>query len=504
MNSLSTYSRLSHYLIESSVLSSTASLLSWDELVYMPPKAADGRAKQLSLLARMVHERFITPQVTEQIAELAGQPLDADAASNVREWKRNHERAIKIPPALIEEMSSTAVHSREAWGEARKTSDFAHFKPWLTKTIELQRQLATCLCGHAPTSVEELYDSLLDAFEPHETTAHLRSVFGELRPRLTGLIHKVAGSSRKAPADLLKRKYPLAKQRTLAERAAKLIGYDLQAGRVDTTTHPFCSGIGPGDTRITTRFDENDFGNCFFSVLHETGHALYDQGLPAEHWGTPLGEAVSLGVHESQSRLWENLVGRSEPFWRFFFPQTKKAFAKVLGDVALDDWLFAINAIQPSLIRTEADEASYNLHVLLRFELELLLLSGELPVDDLPAEWNRRMEQYLGVKVPSDREGCLQDVHWSQGAFGYFPTYTLGNLNAANLFAKARQDLGDLDGQIEQGKFRPLLEWLRANVHQHGQRYPARELMKRATGQELSIEPLMEHLEAKAERYYGT
>ena len=271
------------------------------------------------------------------------------------------------------------------------------------------------------------------------------------------LIARVRESGKKPPVEILHRSYPVDRQRELALAAAKQIGFDFAAGRLDTTLHPFCSGITPGDVRITTRYDEHDFGNCFFSVIHETGHAVYEQGLPAEHWGTPLGDAASLGVHESQSRLWENLVCRGEAFWRFFYPQAQAAFPQSLGDVSADTFLFAINAIQPSLIRTESDEATYNLHIILRFELEQQLLWGDLSVDALPEAWNRGMNSTLGITVPDDRRGCLQDVHWSQGAFGYFPTYTLGNLNAAALFARARADLGDLDGQIARGEFAPLL-----------------------------------------------
>lgn len=497
-----TYETLCQYLTESAILASSAALLGWDELTYMPPQAADGRARQMSLIARMCHERLIAPHVGEELHALAAQPLPPGQAANVRQWKRNHARAVNVPPALVEEMTSTAVHARQAWSQARAANHYALFQPHLAKTIDLQRQYAACILGHASASTDELYDALLDAYEPYETTAHLRTLFSQLRPRLSALIAQVAGSNRNAPVEILHRHYPIDKQRELSVHAARLIGFDTGAGRLDTTVHPFCSGIGPGDTRITTRFDEGDFGNCFFSVLHETGHALYEQGLPAGHWGTPLGEAVSLGVHESQSRLWENLVGRSESFWRFFYPQAQSAFPQALGQTHPEDFLFAINAIGPSLIRTESDEATYNLHILLRFELELELLSGELPVADLPQVWNQRVKQYLNIEVPIDREGCLQDVHWSQGGFGYFPTYTLGNLNAAALFAKASEDLVDLDGQIARGDFAPLLAWLRDKVHRHGQYYPAGELIRQATGHELSIEPLLKHLQANVSRYY--
>jgi len=497
-----TYRELHAWLVETAVLGSTASLLGWDELTYMPPKGADGRARQMSLLSRMCHEQFTQKKVGQQLGELMGQKVDEDAAANVREWKRAYDRAVKVPASLVEEIARSGVIARQAWGEARGKSEYAIFKPHLARTIELQRQLAACLCGHQPTSADEQYDVLLDAYEPYETSANLRVIFGQLREQLVPLIARVRQSGKVAPVEILKRPYPVEKQRELSLEAAKRIGFDLQAGRLDTTLHPFCSGITPGDVRITTRYDENDFGNCFFSVMHETGHAMYEQGLPAEHWGTPLGDAASLGVHESQSRLWENLVCRSEAFWRFFYPKAQAAFSQALGNVPADQFLFAVNAIRPSLIRTESDEATYNLHVILRFGLEQRLLWGELPVDGLPEAWNKGMKEMLGVEVPDDRRGCLQDVHWSQGAFGYFPTYTLGNLNAAALFTAARRDLGDLDGQIARGEFAPLLAWLRERIHRHGKRYPARELVRRAAGQELSIAPLLAHLKARIDRFW--
>lgn len=496
------YRTLADYLIENTVLASTGALLDWDEQTYMPPQGADGRSRQISLLSRMTHERFISRQVGDALGELAAAPLDEDAAANVREWQRLYHRAVRVPASLVQEMARTSVLSRQAWGQARAESSFAPFKPFLSRVIDLRRQYAACVLNHQPTSSDELYDALLDDYEPYATTAEIRDIFHQLRPRLVSLVAAVQASPRKAPADILHRCYPVQAQKEFSERTARLIGFDFQAGRLDATVHPFCTGITPGDTRITTRFDEYDFSNCFFSVIHETGHALYDQGLPRDRWGTPLGEAVSLGVHESQSRLWENLVARSEPFWQFLYPQAQAAFPAALAAVPLHDFLFAINEVSPSLIRTEADEVTYNLHIILRFEIEQLLLSGQLPVDDLPTHWNRLMQELLNIQVPDDRHGCLQDVHWSQGAFGYFPTYTLGNLNAAALFDAAGKALGDLPAQLATGESAPLLNWLRTHIHQHGKRYPARQLVQNATGSPLSIQPLVRHLETKVARYY--
>jgi carboxypeptidase Taq len=306
-------------------------------------------------------------------------------------------------------------------------------------------------------------------------------------------------SGRKAPIEILHRRYPADAQEKLSRQAAAAIGFDFSAGRLDVTVHPFCSGFGPGDTRITTRYDENNFGDAFFGVLHETGHGLYEQGLPAEHFG----DSISLGIHESQSRLWENFVGRGRPFWRHFLPKARAAFGAALDAVTDDQWIFAVNSVQPSFIRTESDETTYNLHTLLRFELETAMLDGRLSVNDIPAAWNEKMRKYLGITPPDDARGCLQDVHWSGGGIGYFPTYTLGNLYAAQFFAQAHADLGDLDAQLARGEFAPLLTWLRQNIHRHGKRYRAADLVQRVTGRPLSSAPLLAHLQRKAAELYG-
>jgi carboxypeptidase Taq len=312
----------------------------------------------------------------------------------------------------------------------------------------------------------------------------------------------VAGSNRRAPVELLAGHYPQGRQETLSKMAAAAIGFDFEAGRLDVSAHPFCAELGPSDTRMTTRYDEADFTGSFFGVMHETGHALYDQGLPHAHWGTPRGSYVSLGIHESQSRLWENLVGRSRSFWRFFLPKARQAFPS-LEKVSEDTFAFAINEIQPSLIRTESDEATYNLHIMLRFDLEQAMLRGELSAEDLPSVWNQRMKSDLGVVPPNDAQGCLQDIHWAGGAIGYFPTYTLGNLYAAQLFEQACRDVGDLNAMFAAGEFAPLLNWLRRGIHSKGQTFTARQLVKNLTGESLKSNPLMDHLSRKAAEYYG-
>jgi carboxypeptidase Taq len=495
-----TYRSLLVELREIALLGSVNSVLEWDERTQLPPKGTEHRAAQSSLLARMVHERFTSPRIDEQLHEVEGSALvhdpESDAAANVRETRRSYDRARKLPASLVEEMTRVAVLAQQVWGEAKQKSDYRLFEPWLVKTLELKRQEARCV-GYTA----DMYDALLDEFEPGETTANLRKTFEQLRGPLVTLIGKIVDSGRKAPLEILERNYPPDAQQKLARVAAEAVGFDFQAGRLDVSLHPFCTGLGPGDTRITTRYDPKYFGDAFFGVLHESGHALYEQGLPPEHYGTPLGEAVSLGIHESQSRMWENLVGRGRAFWRHFLPPARKVFAEQLQGVTDEQWYFAINDIRPSLIRTEADEATYNLHVLLRFEIEQALLSDQLKSADLPEAWNQKMRQYLGVAPPDDARGCLQDIHWSGGAIGYFPTYTLGNLYAAQFFEQAARDIPDLEESFSRGDFAPLLGWLREKIHRHGRRYRASELVRRVTGQDLSAEPLLRHLKRKAELY---
>lgn len=496
------YDKLIVTLREISLLGSVSSVLGWDERVNLPHKGAEHRGNQSALLSRMVHEQFTSPRVGELLAAVEASPLvrdpQSDAAANVRETRRQYDRATKLPSSLVEEMARTEVLAQHAWAEARRQANFKAFEPWLGKWVDLKRQEARCI-----GFTSSLYDALLDPYEPGETAANLVRVFESLRGPLVELIRRIGESPRKAPVEILERNYPAAIQEKVARAAAKAVGFDFEAGRLDVSVHPFCSGIGPGDVRMTTRYDPHYFADAFFGVLHETGHGLYAQGLEARHFGTPLGNHISLGIHESQSRLWENLVGRSRAFWEYFLPQTRDAFPDALAGVSLEQWVFAVNDVRPSLIRTESDEATYNLHILLRFEMEQALLDGELAVADVPTAWNEKMRRYFGITPPDDAKGCLQDIHWSGGAIGYFPTYTLGNLYAAQFFEQARKDLGDLDGQFSRGDFATLLGWLRQNIHRHGMRYTAGELVKRVTGKALSAEPLLNHLKGKAAELYS-
>ncbi|MBI2479166.1 MAG: carboxypeptidase M32, partial [Planctomycetia bacterium] len=364
--------------------------------------------------------------------------------------------------------------------------------PLLERIVDLKRQQADAI-GYADCP----YDALLDDFEPGETTKNVASVLAALRGELVPLVAAIAESSRQPDLDILKRRYPIDAQESFGKQAATAIGFEFNRGRLDVTHHPFCAGLGPDDCRLTTRYDEHFFPSGFFSILHEAGHGIYDQGLRGDQYGLPPGTYVSLGIHESQSRMWENLVGRSLPFWRHFFPLAQQAFPEALGGTRLEDFCFAVNDVRPSLIRVEADEATYNLHIIIRFELEQALINDRLAIKDLPAAWNQKYRDYLDIEPPSDADGVLQDVHWSAALIGYFPTYALGNLYAAQFYAQAAQDVGPLEVQFERGEFAPLLGWLREKIHHQGQCYTARELVETVTGQPLSHDWLIAYLREK-------
>jgi carboxypeptidase Taq len=487
---------------EQSVLASCAALLGWDEQTYMPRGGSEHRASQQALLAGLHHERATDPKIGGLLAEVEGSTLvadpDSDAAANVREVRRVYDRLTKLPRSLVEELARVTSRGQQEWVDARRDKSFAKLRPTLETIFALKRQEAECL-GHGGSP----YDALLDEYEPGAKGDDLAPVFEALRVGLVPLVQAIAGSARQPDRSILAREFPVDRQRIFGETVAAAVGFDFERGRLDTTEHPFCTGIGPGDTRITTRYDLHNFSDAFFGVLHEVGHGLYDQGLDPSRHGTPLGEAVSLGVHESQSRLWENVVGRGRPFWVYWFPLASRVFREALSGVSLDDFVFAVNRVEPSLIRVQADEVTYNLHVLVRFELERALLNDDLPVSDLPSAWSEAYGRYLGVTPRDDAEGCLQDIHWSAGLIGYFPTYTLGNVYAAQLYSAAARDLGDPDAAFARGDFAGLLAWLRRNVHAHGQRYRSAELVRRVTGSPPDHRPLLASLEAKYGALYG-
>jgi carboxypeptidase Taq len=498
----SAYADLIRRVKEAATLNACGSVLGWDERTYMPRHGGIFRGEQMALLARLAHEMSTAPQVGEALAEVEGSPLvadpAADAAANVREIRRAYDRAVKLPKELVEELARVTIRAQQAWQEARQANDFPSFRPWLDKLVQLKRDEAQAV-GYD----EHPYDALLDEYEPGAKASEITKVFADLSKELVPLIGAIQSSPRKPKRDILERDYPVDLQKVFGQSAAAAIGFDFSAGRLDVTTHPFCSGIGPGDCRITTRYNPRFFNEAFFGILHEAGHGIYEQGLNAEHFGSALGSYCSLGIHESQSRLWENQVGRGKPFWEHFFSRAQQTFPATLGNVALDDFYFAINEVKPSFIRVEADEATYNLHIILRFELELSLLKGDLLPEDVPTAWNEKFFKMFGLRVPDDRQGCLQDIHWSMGGLGYFPTYTLGNLYAAQWMDQSRQDMPGLEDDFRLGQFGRLKHWLNEKVHRPGRRWPANDLCRRVTGQPLSHQPMLKYLRQKYGQLYG-
>ncbi|HYM67244.1 MAG TPA: carboxypeptidase M32, partial [Patescibacteria group bacterium] len=456
-------------------LSRASMLLDWDMEVNMPPGGVQSRGEQLSTLQSLAHARLSSDEVGSLLdaldGEVAGLPFDSFEASLVRVTRRDYEDARKLPPDLVSEIAIAGSKAREAWGKARRDNDFPLFAPFMEKNVELNRRVADAI-GYE----KRPYDALLNRTEPGLMTAELEALFAELKAATTPLIAAIARNEDAVDDAVLHRGFDPDLQVKYALDVTRRLGYDLERGRQDISTHPFETAFGPGDVRITTRVSKNFFNECLFGSIHECGHALYNQGIGHDIDRTLLWDAASPGFHESQSRMWENLVGRSLPFWRHFHPSLRKAFPKALRGVDETAFYRAVNKCHPSLIRVEADEVTYNLHIIIRFELENELLEGRLKVADLPEAWNARFKSYLGIDVPNDREGVLQDIHWSSVAFAIFPGYSLGNLIGAQLMAQARTEIADLDGQFERGEFAPLLGWLRRNVHRHGRKFTPNEL----------------------------
>jgi carboxypeptidase Taq len=428
----------------------------------------------------------------------AGLDPDSDDACLVRKVAHDYGKARRVPADYVAENSRVTAMAHDAWSKARPANDFASFRPHLQEVVRLRRAYAEFFAPY-----DHPYDPMLDDFERGLKMPQVKAVFDELRPRQVALVRAVAERGRPVDNRLLHRDYDLQKQWDFGVEVARAFGYDFERGRQDKSAHPFTTTFGLGDVRITTRLYPNLLSSSIFSTMHETGHALYEQGSPPELDRTPLLGGSSLAIHESQSRLWENLVGRSLSFWKGYYPRLRSLFPEQLADVDLTAFHRAINKVEPSLIRVEADEATYNLHIMLRFELEIALAEGDLPVGDLPAAWNDKMRDYLGLTPPNDAQGVLQDVHWSGGILGYFPTYALGNLVAAQLWEKINADLPDLPGQIEKSDFSALLGWLRTNIHRHGSKFEATELLQRVVGSGLSAAPYLKYLESKFGEIYG-
>lgn len=485
------------------LLQTAADTLEWDERTRMPVAAGEYRAGQISMLQTMAHQIRTDVAYGDGLQELlkAGGDLDpnSDEGTTIRELFRDWDRDRKVPNELVRKTSEARIRGQQCWDAARKADDFSIFRDTLADLIALKREAGDRMCEGTDRTP---YEALLDEYEPGARVAELQQNFDQLRQPLVELIWQIADATRQPNLAILKQHFDVDAQRNFSRFVAQKVGFDFQRGRLDETSHPFCTTLGPSDCRILTRFQANWLPAGLFGTLHETGHGLYEQGLRQDWFGLPPGAFVSLGIHESQSRLWENQVGRSLSFWQWLYPEAQKTFAPVLDHVSLEDFHFAVNAVGKSLIRVEADEVTYNLHIILRFDLERQLIDGSLSVKDLPEAWNARYESDLGIRPPSDAQGVLQDVHWSAGLFGYFPTYTLGNLASAQLFDAASKDLGDLDSAFARGEFQPLLDWLRTNIHCHGKSYCGAQLVKQATGSSLQADHLVRYLRAKAERLY--
>ncbi len=480
-------------------LRSAVGLLSWDQETMMPPAGGEGRARSMAALSRVIHQRYCDARLRDLLDACDAEPeLSAEQKSVARELRRDRDKAVKIPESLAAEIAETTSLSQRVWAEARPKNDTKAFNPWLAKVISLRRQEAECL-GYAETP----YDALLDNYEPGARTGSMRKLLRDLKAELVPMLGRILEAQGKSGASLDGKAFLVPAQKAFNARILVEMGFNMAAGRLDESAHPFTEGLYAGDVRLTTRYSETDLMSALFSTLHEGGHGIYEQGFLPEFAGTPMAEAVSLGIHESQSRLWENQVGRSKDFWSFYYPDLQRTFPSSLAAVNLDAFLKSVNRVRPSLIRVEADEVTYNLHIVLRFELETALFAGELEAAGLESAWNDGMRSNLGVTPDAPARGYMQDVHWSCGLLGYFPTYTLGNLRAAQLFDAAHRDMPGLSADIRAGKFASLKDWLGRKVHRQGRCLDGDALMLAATGSKTSAGPFLAYLKGKYAQLYG-
>jgi carboxypeptidase Taq len=491
------FEQLEDRLATLSDLRSVKSLLFWDQQTYMPAGAVAGRAEHVATMSRLAHEMLVDGE-TKRLLDSSGEPdPSSEEGALLRRALRDYERATKLPAELVAQISRVTAVAEAAWVRARKESDWQLFAPHLEKILLLKREAAEAL-GYE----DHPYDALLDAYEPGAKKARLEEIFEELKGGIVPLIRAADGWESEDYEVLLKGSFDEGRQEAFGRMVISAFGYDWERGRQDRSVHPFCVSLGPGDVRMTTRFDRSWLSPALFGSMHEAGHALYTQGVNPDYARTPLDGGTSMGVHESQSRLWENLVGRSRPFWSHYYPKLQETFPKALSGIDAEAFYRAINVLKPSGIRVEADEVTYNLHILLRFELEVALIGGDLSVAELPAAWNAKMEEYLGVVPKNDAGGVLQDIHWADGLFGYFPTYTIGNVLSVQFFDAAAKAHPEIPEQIEQGEFSTLLGWLRENVHRHGARYYPDELITMATGRSLDTAPYLRYLKNKFGELY--
>ena len=490
--------QLKTILAEVQDLRLASAVLEWDQQTYMPHGGAEARGNQMGTLGKIAHEKFTDEKVGKLLDELKDAfPADSDEAALVKVTRRDYDKSTRVPSSFVAEQAQVTSAAHEAWVEARQKSDFSIFESHLAKVLDLTHRYIDFF-----PKADHPYDTLLDDFEPGMKTAEVQSIFAELRQKQVKLLRAIA-AKKQVDDSFLHLKYTEAKQRAFGEKVITTFGVDWNNFRQDKSAHPFCTSFSSKDVRITTRFSPDFLNPALFGTMHETGHAFYDGGINPAYERTPLANGASLGVHESQSRMWENLVGRSLPFWEHFYPLLQKTFPTQLGNVSLRKFYKAINKVAPSLIRVEADEVTYGLHIMLRFEIENALVERRLKVADVPAAWNAKMKEYLGIIPPDDAAGCLQDVHWSYGDLGYFATYSLGSMFAAQLYEKAVRDLPMLPDQIARGEYAGLLGWLRKNVHTHGRKFTLDELARRATGEPFQARAYVAYLKNKFGEIYG-
>jgi carboxypeptidase Taq len=491
---------LKQRLAEAHDVGKTIFLLAWDQRTMMPANGAAVRAEQLATLSKLAHDLFTSDEIGRLLDDLAeyeeSLPYESDEASLIRVARRDFDRERRVPADLRRDLTRAAANGYEAWVDARARSDFGSFLPFLQRNVELRQRYAECF------EADEPYDALLEDYEPGMKTAEIREVFDVLKPELIGLVRAVADHQDGVDHSFLAGSFPADRQRELSLAVLERLGFEADSWRLDTTAHPFASSISTGDIRLTTRFKEHDVSDALFSTMHEFGHGIYERSVDPSLDRSPLCRGASMSLHESQSRMWENLVGRSRPFWRFFYPTFRSLFPEFEG-VDEDAFYRAINRVEPSLIRVESDEVTYSLHIILRFELEQDLLSGELDLRDLPEAWNSRMEEYLGVQVTDDAHGVLQDTHWSSGNLGYFPTYALGNVISLQIWEQLLSAMPDVYDHIGRGEFGQLRDWLRDQLYRHGRKLQPKELIERITGGGLDPWPYLRYLSAKVGDVYG-
>ena len=494
----SKYQQFKKQMAKVADLSNASAVLAWDQETYMPKKGGDFRAQQMATLQTMAHEVFVSEQTGQLIQEALKEDLTELERINLLLAQKDYVKKKKYPAAFVEEMANATASGFNFWHEARTKNDFSLFSPLLEKIVKLKREEAKILGYEAHP-----YDALMDEYESGLTVAKIDEIFDDVKKDLFPFLKQVLAKS-KPRVDFIHRHFDKNKQWDFSEKMVRKMGYDFEGGRADFAPHPFCTTFGPGDVRITIRASENYYNEMFFAAIHEAGHGLYEQGLPMkEHYGLPMGSALSMAFHESQSRLWENNIFRSKAFWMGSFPMLQKDFPESLGDVSTEEFYKGVNLVEPSFIRVEADELTYHAHIYIRYLIEKSLIEGSIEVKDVPKIWNEKYEEYLGIRPANDAEGCLQDVHWSFGGIGYFPTYSLGSFYAAQLMAVMKKSIPTLEEEIHSGNFEKALKWLRENIHVHGRKFNSEEILTMVSGSGLKFSYFMDYARKKYGEIYG-